>query len=167
MKKLAFILLSLSFASSAIFAESTKIGYINIDNVVSTSPQFIEANQMALEEFKPQEEKLLALRKALEVELEAFGKKRDSLSKEEIQAEFKRISALERNLKQKVVALQDELKLKNVEELQKIEDLINQIIKEVAKEQAFDLILYQEAAYVNEKINITSLISEKLRALFK
>ena len=53
------------------------------------------------------------------------------------------------------------------QELSKIQDLINRVIKQVAKDQNFDLILYQEVAYASKKINITPIISQKLRLLFE
>ncbi|HCJ86707.1 MAG TPA: hypothetical protein DHV73_00370, partial [Gammaproteobacteria bacterium] len=63
--------------------------------------------------------------------------------------------------------LKKQLKLKNEQELSKIQDLINRVIKQVAKDQNFDLILYQEVAYASKKINITPIISQKLRLLFE
>ncbi|HCQ69757.1 MAG TPA: hypothetical protein DIT78_02060, partial [Gammaproteobacteria bacterium] len=55
----------------------------------------------------------------------------------------------------------------NEQELSKIQDLINRVIKQVAEDQNFDLILYQEVAYASKKINITPIISQKLRLLFE
>lgn len=168
MKTLTLLFLTISVAlSSSAFAKPLKIGYINIDHVVSTSPQFIEANQVVLKEFKPREKKLLKLRESIATRIKKMQKNKDSLSKKDIQSEFKKISTLESDLKQKAAKLQQEFKLKNTKELRKIEDSINKIIKDVAKKKNFDLILYQEVAYASEEINITTIISEKLRALFK
>jgi outer membrane protein len=74
---------------------------------------------------------------------------------------------LERQLKQQAQALKKQLKFKNEQELSKIQDLINRVIKQVAEDQNFDLILYQEVAYASKKINITPIISQKLRLLFE
>ena len=51
--------------------------------------------------------------------------------------------------------------------LEKIQNLINKVIRKIAKEQNFDLILYQKVAYASKKINITELVSQKLRRQFK
>ena len=74
---------------------------------------------------------------------------------------------MEYQLKQQAQTLKKQLKLKNEQELSKIQDLINRVIKQVAKDQNFDLILYQEVAYASKKINITTIISQKLRLLFE
>ncbi len=162
MKILTFLLLTFTTTAFAV-----KIGYINIDNVVSSSPQFIEANQTVISEFKPKEKKLILLREKIEKLLIKFSKNKDDLSKAEIQSAVKEISALEGDLKQKLIKLQQDLKLRNTTELDKIEKLINQTINSVAKEKKFDLILYQKVAFVSDKLDITSLISKKLKALFK
>ncbi|HAU20846.1 MAG TPA: hypothetical protein DCT00_05135, partial [Gammaproteobacteria bacterium] len=81
--------------------------------------------------------------------------------------EIKKIANLEYQLKQQAQTLKKQLKLKNEQELSKIQDLINRVIKQVAKDQNFDLILYQEVAYASKKINITPIISQKLRLLFE
>jgi Skp family chaperone for outer membrane proteins len=63
--------------------------------------------------------------------------------------------------------LQKRQDLKEQNGVNEILSQINIIIKDIAKKNNFDLVLYQKVAYVNEKINITSEISEKLRLSFK
>jgi outer membrane protein len=164
MKFIAFTLLMFSAVSQA---ESLKIGYINIDHVVSSSPQFIQANQAVIREFKPQEKQLLMLSKQIQSLADTFNKNSKTLTQVERKTEIKKIANLERQLKQQAQALKKQLKLKNEQELSKIQDLINRVIKQVAEDQNFDLILYQEVAYASKKINITPIISQKLRLLFE
>ena len=148
-------------------AQPLKIGYINIDHLVSSSPQFIQANQVVIKAFQPQERQLLALSKQIQLSADTFNKNSKTLTQSERKIEIKKIANLERQLKQQARALKKQLNLKNEQELIKIQDLINQVIKRVAEDQNFDLILYQEVAYVSKKINITSIISQKLRLLFE
>ena len=164
MRFFAFILV---LFSGFLQAQPLKIGYINIDHLVSSSPQFIQANQTVIKEFQPQERQLLALRKQVQLSVDTFNKNSKTLTQSERKIEIKKIANLERQLKQQARALKKQLNLKNKQELSKIQDLINRVIKQVAEDQNFDLILYQEVAYASKKINITSIISQKLRGLFK
>ena len=164
MRFLAFILV---LFSGFLQAQPLKIGYINIDHLVSSSPQFIQANQTVIKEFQPQERQLLALRKQVQLSVDTFNKNSKTLTQSERKTEIKKIANLERQLKQQARALKKQLNLKNEQELSKIQDLINRVIKQVAEDQNFDLILYQEVAYVSKKINITPIISQKLRLLFE
>ena len=164
MRFFAFILVLLS---GSLQAQPLKIGYINIDHLVSSSPQFIQANQVVIKAFQPQERQLLALSKQVQLSADTFNKNSKTLTQSERKTEIKRIANLERQLKQQARALKKQLNLKNEQELSKIQDLINRVIKQVAEDQNFDLILYQEVAYVSKKINITPVISQKLRLLFE
>ena len=164
MRFFAFILVLLS---GFLQAQPLKIGYINIDHLVSSSPQFIQANQVVIKAFQPQEKQLLALSKRIQLSADTFNKNSKTLTQSERKTEIKKIANLERQLKQQARALKKQLNLKNEQELSKIQDLINRVIKQVAEDQNFDLILYQEVAYVSKKINITPIISQKLRLLFE
>ena len=164
MRFFAFILVLLS---GSLQAQPLKIGYINIDHLVSSSPQFIQANQVVIKAFQPQEKQLLTLSKQIQLSADTFNKHRKTLTQSERKTEIKKIANLERQLKQQAQALKKQLKFKNEQELSKIQDLINRVIKQVAKDQNFDLILYQEVAYASKKINITPIISQKLRLLFE
>ena len=164
MRFFAFILVLLN---GSLQAQPLKIGYINIDHLVSSSPQFIQANQVVIKAFQPQEKQLLALSKRIQLSADTFNKNSKTLTQVERKTEIKKIANLERQLKQQAQTLKKQLKLKNEQELSKIQDLINRVIKQVAKDQNFDLILYQEVAYASKKINITPIISQKLRLLFE
>jgi len=149
MRFFAFILV---IFSGFLQAQSLKIGYINIDHLVSSSPQFIQANQTVIKEFQPQEKQLLALSKLIQSSTNAFNKNSKTLTQVERKTEIKKITNLEHQLKQQTRTLKKQLNLKNEQELSKIQDY---------------LILYQEVAYVSKKINITPIISQKLRLLFE
>ena len=164
MRFFAFILVLLS---GSLQAQPLKIGYINIDHLVSSSPQFIQANQVVIKAFQPQEKQLLALSKQIQLSVDTFKKNSKTLTQSKRKIEIKKIANLERQLKQQARALKKQLNLKNEQELSKIQDLINRVIKQVAEDQNFDLILYQKVAYVSKKINITPIISQKLRLLFE
>ena len=164
MRFFAFILV---LFSGFLQAQPLKIGYINIDHLVSSSPQFIQANQVVIKAFQPQERQLLALSKQIQLSADTFNKNSKTLTQSERKIEIKKIANLEYQLKQQAQTLKKQLKLKNEQELSKIQDLINRVIKQVAKDQNFDLILYQEVAYASKKINITPIISQKLRLLFE
>ncbi len=162
-----FLILALAIFTTALQAQSIKIGYINVGHLVTSSPHFIQANKNIVAEFKPREEKLIKLGEEVQSLTNKLNENKEKLSKAEIDAEIKKITDLERDLKQKASTLRQELQAREKQELGKIEQLVNQVIKETAQKQNFDLILYQEVAYVSKKINITQTISKKLRDLFE
>jgi len=164
MRSLVFILI---VASASLQAQPLKIGYININHLVINSPQFIKASQLIVKELEPQKNKLVTLGKQAQLLVNKFNKNNKGLTQDERKSEIKKITSLERELKRQALALKKQLKIRDKQELNKVQNLINKVIKEVAKEEKFDLVLYQKVAYASEKINITSKISQKLRQLFK
>ena len=166
MKKYCLIFLAL-FLTSSIYAQPLKIGYINIDHVVTSSPQFSQANDIVINKFKPKEAQLLLLNNKIKSLLKQFNKNKKDFSEKEVKYEVGKIAGLEKKLKQLALTLKKQLVFENKQALGRIQKMINQVILEVAKEQNFDLILYQKVAYASKKINITSLISQKLRQRFE
>jgi len=141
--------------------QSVKIGYINIDLLVTNSPQFIQANQKIIKTFQPQENNLALLAEQIQALADKFNKISKTLDQYERKSEINKIAKLERQLKQRTATLKKQL------ERRRLQELINQIIEDLAKKEKYDLILYQEVAYASKKVNITPIISQKLRLLFE
>jgi len=164
--KILFIL-SILLLNTLSQAKTLKIGYINVDHLVTSSAQFIQANQIVIKEFQPQQDELITLANKINSLVKEFKQDKDTLSQLEIKSEIKKITNLEQQLKRQASSLKKQLALRNTQELSKIQDLINQTIKAIAIEKKFDLILYQEVAYVSKELNITPLIAEQLRLQFE
>jgi outer membrane protein len=147
--------------------QSVKIGYINIDLLVTNSPQFIQANQKIIKTFQPQENNLALLAEQIQALADKFNKISKTLDQYERKSEINKIAKLERQLKQRTATLKKQLERRRLQELIQIQDLINQIIEDLAKKEKYDLILYQEVAYASKKVNITPIISQKLRLLLE
>ncbi len=82
---------SLLMLGTTLHAESLKIGYINIDHLVSSSPQFIQANQVVIKVFQPQEKQLLALSKQIQLSADTFNKNSKTLTQVERKTEIKKL----------------------------------------------------------------------------
>ncbi len=159
-----FLLLSVNSLS---LAQELKIGYLNIDHIISSSPQFIQANQLVIKEFQPQENQLKQLASDIQTQVVEFNQNKDTLDKGELNQQLKKIARLEKELKAKAGRIKKALQQRNTYELKKIQDLINQAIQQIATDKQYDLILYQEVAYASDKVNISSQVSQKLREMFK
>ena len=166
MKKKLIIFIAL-LSSGVLYAQPIKIGYINIDHVVTSSPQFLQENDRVISKFKSQENNLLLLSSTIQSLVNKLNKNKDSFSQKKIKTEINKITNLERKLKQQALTLKEQLTFENKRALGKIQDLINKVIRKIAEEQNFDLILYQKVAYASKKINITALVSLKLKQQFK
>ena len=166
MLRLISLFLLLGIGNSAL-ADSLKIGYLNLDHVLTSSPQFIQANQLVVKEFQPQENQLKQLAGDIQAQVTEFNQNKGALDKAALNQQLKVIARLEKELKTKAGRIKKALQQRNTQELQKIQDLINQAIQQIATDKQYDLILYQEVAYASDKVNISSQVSQKLREMFK
>ena len=83
--------------------------------------------------------------------------------KENLQIELSKLASLEQSFKQETEFWQETMDTKKIELLQKIELLINNTINELAISENYDLILYENAAYVSDEINITDKVIERIQ----
>ena len=150
---------------SSINANSVKIGYIDVEKVINSLPQYQQDNDSLVQRFEPKKQQLLDLFKHIELLKENLNNFDKSINNDLYQKELDKIRDLE-------VSFQSETKLWQYQHnqdklllLQKIETMINQAINEFAASENYDLILYENAAFVSDDINITNQIIYKIKSV--
>ena len=82
-----------------------------------------------------------------------------------MQLELSNLASLEESFKQETEFWQETMNNKKIELLQNIELLINSTINDLAISEEYDLILYENAAFVSDKVNITNKVIERIQKL--
>ena len=152
MKFKALLLIVLLFSSSA-SAESLKIGYIDIDRVIENLSVYEKANNLLIKEFEPKKNQLVNLFDYINLLKENLEPDND---------EIKKIQKLEYDFQNESELWQRKLNESQFKLLQEIELIINIAIKEFAISNNYDLILYQNGAYVGIKVDISDKIISKI-----
>jgi len=152
MKFKALLLIVLLFSSSA-SAESLKIGYIDIDRVIENLSVYEKANNLLIKEFEPKKNQLVNLFDYINLLKEKLEPNND---------EIKKIQKLEYDFQNESELWQRKLNESQFKLLQEIELIINIAIKEFAISNNYDLILYQNGAYVGKKVDISDKIISKI-----
>jgi len=161
-------ILALSFLvllSLSLQAETIKIGYIDTEQVINNISQYQQNVDELSREFEPKKQELLDLFKYIELLRKKINIINNSENKENLQVELSKLSSLEESFKKETEFWQDAMNNKKIELLQKIELLINTTINEIAISENYDLILYQNAAFVSDEVNITRKVIEKIQKL--
>jgi len=159
------VLFSLVLLSFSAWAETVKIGYINTQTVVNNLPQYQQSVEELSKEFEPKKQELLALFKHIELVRGKISTINKTEKKENLQIELSKLALLEESFKQETEFWQETMNTKKIELLQKIEQLINSTINELALSENYDLILYENAAFVSDEVNITSRVIERIQKL--
>ena len=158
----AIVLFLLALLVTSINAQSTKIGYIDVEKVINSLPQYQHDNDSLIQQFEPKKQQLLDLFKHIELLKENLNNVDRSINNENYQKELGNIRELEASFQKETELWQQQLNQKKYESLQKIETMINLAIEEFAISENYDLILYQNAAFVSDQVNITNQIISKI-----
>ena len=157
------VLFSLVLLSFSAWTESVKIGYIDTQTVVNNLPQYQQSVEELSKEFEPKKQELLDLFKHIELVRVKINAINNTEKKENLQKELTKLASLEKNFKQETEFWQERMNIKKIELLQKIELLINNTIYELAISENYDLIFYENAAFVSDEINITNKVIERIQ----
>lgn len=146
-------------------AYSIKIGYIDVEKVINNLSQYQQENNALIQQFEPKKQQLLDLFKHIELLKNSLNNVETTVSNETYQKELEKIRELEISFQTDTELWQQQLNQKKRESLQKIETMINLAIEEFATSEKYDLILYQNAAFVSDQVNITNQIISKIEEL--
>ena len=147
-------------------AYSIKIGYIDVEKVINNLSQYQQENNALIQQFEPKKQQLLDLFKHIELLKKNLNNVDRSISNETYQKELDNIRELEISFQTDTELWQQQLNQKKRESLQKIETMINLVIEKFATSENYDLILYQNAAFVSDQVNITNQIISKIEGTF-
>ena len=161
----AIVLFLLALLVTSINAQSIKIGYIDVEEVINSLPQYQNDNDSLIQLFEPKKQQLLDLFKHIELLTKNLNNIDKSINNENYQKELDNIRELEASFQKETELWQQQLNQKKYESLQKIENMINLAIEEFAISENYDLILYQNAAFASDQVNITNQIILKIEGI--
>jgi outer membrane protein len=150
---------------TSINAHSLKIGYIDVEKVINNLSQYQQENDSLIQQFEPKKQQLLDLFKHIELLKKNLNNVDRSINNETYQKELDNIRKLEVGFQKETGLWQQQLNQRKLESLQKIEAIINKAIEEFAVTENYDLILYQNAAFVSDEVNISNSIISKIEGL--
>jgi outer membrane protein len=151
-----------AFASSAI-AEDFRIGFVNTDRIFREA-NAAKAAQAKLEtEFAKREKELVDLGNTLKTASERFERESPTLAESQRNTRQKQLVEQDRDFQRKRREFQEDLNARKNEELQAVLERANRLVKQVAEQEKYDVVL-QEAVYINPKHDITDKVIKALNA---
>ena len=153
----------LSFSTNA---ENIKIGFIDTNQVVTSLSQYKTSLDQISSEFEPKKQELLDLYNHIELVRTKIDEILQSDSNQSVQDELVILSNLEQSFSQETEFWQEAMNNKKIDLLREIEILVNQTINEYAKRENYDLILYENIAFVSDKVDISKEIIAEIEKLW-
>lgn len=148
MKRFGALLVALFFSSltANVFADSAKIGVVDLQKIMQTSSQMKTIQQKLEKEFKPRRDKLVASETALKSDMEKI--KRDSaiLSQNQKKDLEKKILAAQQQFERDGQQYQQELSTAHNEAMEGLYTKVRSAISKIAQDEKYDLIVQKDAA---------------------
>lgn len=128
------------------FADTARIGVVDLQKIMQTSSQMKDIQQKLEKEFKPRRDKLVAMEASLKADMEKF--KRDSavMSANQKKDLEKKIIGAQQQFERDGQQYQQELSTANNEAMEGLYSKVRAAISKVAKDNKYDLIVQKDAA---------------------
>ena len=164
MKKYIALVLFLIFNTSIASAE-VKIGFVEIQKILKGAPQTVAANKKLEKEFTKRTAKLKKAVKKINAKEKEFKKDSMTMSESDRAKTQREIQALKIDAQRTEREVREDIDLRRREEIAKVQKQVNIAVEKVAKEQNYDLVLYQGVAYAGKKVDITDIVIKALGSL--
>ncbi|MGZ5181196.1 MAG: OmpH family outer membrane protein [Ramlibacter sp.] len=157
------LLASMALALPAL-AEDFRVGFVNTDRIFREANSAKSAQAKLEQEFSKREKDLNDMGNTLKSASDKFEREAPTLSETQRQQRQKQLIDQDREFQRKRREFQEDLNARKNEELQQVLDRANRVVKQVAEQEKFDLVL-QEAVYINPKYDITDKVIKALNAV--
>ena len=165
-KKLCLALLVFVSGIQTSVAE-TKIGYVNVEKILSEAPQVEAVNTAMIERFGNKKDELQSLESEIK-EMQENYKRNELVMTEDKLNELKTgIIGKMQNFKQKEALLGQEVTSMRNQELAVLQSSIRSIITEIAESSDYDLVLSEGVVFASDKLDISDEVLKKMTASFK
>lgn len=164
MKTKIALFVGLLLTANVSFAD-LKIGFVNIPAVLEKAPQAEKAKKRLEQEFSPRDKQLVAQQKEIQNLEEKMARDASVMGESERRNLEKDILNKKRDAKRAQQEFSEDFNIRRNDELGKLQRRIVEAIREIAKDQKFDLLLTDGVIYASEQIDVTTQVQEKLSRL--
>jgi outer membrane protein len=144
-------------------AETLKIGFVNTERVLREAAPAQRAQKKLEKEFQPRDQELQKMDKQVKDLQGQLEKEAVTMPESERRKKERELGELTREFQRKQREFREDLNLRRNEELAGVLERANKVIRSIAEQEKFDLIL-QEAVYVGTRIDITDKVLKALAA---
>ena len=146
-----------------VHAQDFKAGFVLTERVFREANIAKTAQTKIEQEFSRRDKELADLSNALKTANEKFEREAPTLSESQRNARQRQLVDQDRDFQRKHREFQEDLNSRKSEELTQMGDRVNKVVKQIAEQEKFDLILDQ-AVYINPKNDITDKVIKALNA---
>ncbi|MGB0129693.1 MAG: OmpH family outer membrane protein [Rhodocyclaceae bacterium] len=161
-QKFGLILASAALlAAAGPVAAEVKIGFVNSDRLMRDAAPAVKAQKKLEKEFEKREQELQKTAKQLQAMQDSLEKNGVTMGESERKNKEREFNDLNREFQRRQREFREDLNQRRNEELSSVIERANKVIKLIAEQEKFDIIL-QDAVYANPRIDITEKVIKSL-----
>ncbi|MBS0395078.1 MAG: OmpH family outer membrane protein [Proteobacteria bacterium] len=158
---LALAALALTGATSA---QAQKIAVVDNQRIIGESPQYRTSVQALEAEFGPRQKQLEAQKKDFDARVAKFQRDQPTMADGERTKTERDLRDAQLNLERRGKEFQEDVQMRQNEELQRVQKAIFEAVRAYAKEKGFDIVLASGVIYNSESVDITAQVLANLQA---
>ncbi len=164
MNKLLQLLLlgSLGLAAGTAVAADTKLGFVNVEQILKEAPQTAESGKKLEKEFSGRQQELERMAKQIKETETSLDKDSLTMSETDRRNKERDLSNVKIEFQRKQRELREDVNLRKNEELGALQDRINKAVTSVSEAEGYDLVVYSGVAYSSKKVDITDKVLKAL-----
>lgn len=166
MKKILIAIVGLSTLClvSSLFAQELKIGVVDFQKVMKTSPKVTRLSEQMKKEFEPQQKELVQKQKDLNQLISKYNRDATILQASEKQKMQQSIQSKGEDLNRQKETFNEKFFKAQQSTMQKLMDQIKEISAQIAKTRNLDLIIPKDnLLYSNDRMDVTNQVIDALR----
>jgi outer membrane protein len=163
MKRLIMLAVLCLFSCGA-YADTLKVGVVNLDEVVQKSPLAISFNQKISKDFKPRQDALYAAQKQLQDNLDKLNYNGFQMTMDERNKLQTTINDQRRSLEALNASFQKDFTAAQSSYNQSLMNKLNSIIAKIGQDEKYDIIQTSvNILFLNDAVNITPKVIEQMK----
>lgn len=140
-----------------------KIGYVDVNRLLSESPQAKAATEEMRSEFTPRQRDIINEQQSVKAREDRLNKDAATMTEDQRARAEQDLSDANRDLQRKMSELQDDINARRNEEMARLQRTLFEQVRSYAKSQNYDLVV-TDALYANPSLDITSAVLAALQA---
>ena len=165
-RQLALVLMLSGVGAAAPAYADFKAGFIHTDRVFREASSAKAAQAKLEQEFSRRDKEINDLGNTLKTATEKFERDAPTLSDSQRQTRQRQLMDQDREFQRKRREFQEDLNARKNEELNQLGERINKVVKQLAEQEKYDIIVDQ-AVYINPKHDITDKVIKALNGASK
>lgn len=158
----AMMMVSLGVAMSGAYAAETKLGFVNVEQILKDAPQTAESGKKLEKEFSSRQRELEAMAKQIKDTEASLDKDSLTMSETDRRNKERDLSTVKIEFQRKQREMREDVNLRKNEELGALQDRINKAVTAVSEAEGYDLVVYSGVAYSSKKVDITDKVLKSL-----